>query len=77
MYDTLRRYVYWPTMVVDVYKHVEQCPACAKNRLSERRHTSTTGVVRIPFLCSNQIYSIAYMGRTNLDMPIFVASGYG
>jgi len=41
MYDTLRRYVYWPTMVVDVYKHVEQCPACAKNRLSERRNTST------------------------------------
>jgi len=41
MYDTLRRYVYWPTMVVDVYKHVKQCPACAKNSLSERRHTST------------------------------------
>ena len=40
MYDTLRRYVYWPTMVVHVYKHVEQCPACAKNRLSKRRHTS-------------------------------------
>jgi len=40
MYDTIRRYVYWFTMVVDVYKHVEQCPACAKNRLSERRHTS-------------------------------------
>jgi len=41
MHDTLRRCIYWPTMVVDVYKHVEQCPACAKNRLSERRHTST------------------------------------
>jgi len=41
MYDTLRRYVYWATMVLDVYKHVEQCPACLKNRLSERRHTST------------------------------------
>ena len=41
MYDTLRRYVYWHTKVVDVYKHVEQCPACAKNRLSERSHTST------------------------------------
>jgi len=41
MCDTLRWYFYWPTMVVDVYKHVEQCPACAKNRLSERRHTST------------------------------------
>jgi len=39
MYDTLRRYVYWPTMVVHVYKHVEQCPTCAKNRLSERKHT--------------------------------------
>jgi len=41
MNETLRRYVYWPIMVVDVYKDVEQCPACAKNRLSERRHTST------------------------------------
>ena len=41
MYDTLRRYVYWDTMVLDVYKHVEQCPACLKYRLSERRHTST------------------------------------
>jgi len=38
IYNTLRRYVYWPTMVVDVYKHVEQSPACAKNRLSERKH---------------------------------------
>jgi len=41
MYDTLRRYVHWPIMVVDVYQHVEQCPACAKIRLSEMRHTST------------------------------------
>ena len=41
MYGTLRRYAYWPTVVLDVYEHVEQCPACAKNRLSERRHTST------------------------------------
>jgi len=40
MYNTLRRYVYWPTMVVDVYKNVEQCPACAKTRLSERERTT-------------------------------------
>jgi len=40
MYNTLRRYMNWPTMVVDVYKHVEQCPACAKNSLSERKHTT-------------------------------------
>jgi len=40
MYNTLRRYVYWPKMVADVYKHVDQCPACAKNRLSERKHTT-------------------------------------
>jgi len=39
IYDTLRRYVYWPTMVVVVKEHVEQCPACAKNCLSERTHT--------------------------------------
>jgi len=41
MYDTLRRYVYRHSKVVDVYKHVEQCPACAKNHLSKRSHTST------------------------------------
>jgi len=41
MYDTVRRYIYWPTMVLDVYKHVAQFATCAKNRLSERRHTST------------------------------------
>jgi len=40
IYNTLRRYVYWPSMVVDVYKNVKQCPACAKNRLSERKHTT-------------------------------------
>ena len=40
MYNTLRRYVYWPTMVVYVQKNMEQCPACAKNRLSERKHTT-------------------------------------
>ena len=40
MYNTIRRCVYWPTMVVDVYKHVEQCPACARNRLSDRKHTT-------------------------------------
>jgi len=28
-------------MVVDVYKHVELCFACAENRLSERRQKST------------------------------------
>jgi len=41
MYGTLLRYVNWPTMVLDIFQHGEQCLACAKNRLSERRHTST------------------------------------
>jgi len=27
-------------MDVDVFKRVEQCPACAKNRLSEKKHTT-------------------------------------
>jgi len=40
MYNTLLRYVYWPMMVVDVYKHVEQCPTCATDCLSERKHAT-------------------------------------
>jgi len=35
-------------MVVDIYKHVEQCPACCKNRLFERRHTSTMKLFPAP-----------------------------
>ena len=41
MFDTLRLYVHWHTMIADVYKHVEQCHACSTNLLSEWRHTST------------------------------------
>jgi len=41
MYDTLRQKKKRPTMVEDVYKHVEHCPACTKYRVSERRHTYT------------------------------------
>ena len=33
--------MYWPTMVVDVYAHVAKCHPCAKNRLQERKHTSS------------------------------------
>lgn len=40
MYSTLRRGVYWPTMVADVYGHVSRCTGCARNRLDERKHTS-------------------------------------
>ena len=40
MDDTLRQYFYWRTMVVDVYKHLAQSHACAKNRVSGRGHTS-------------------------------------
>jgi len=60
MYNTLRGYVYWPTMVVDVYQHVEQCPACAKNRLSERRHTST--MRRLPALEPFSGLAMAFLG---------------
>jgi len=40
MSNTFCLYVYWLKMVVDVYKHVEHCPACAKNRISERKQTT-------------------------------------
>ena len=39
-YDTLLRFLEFPAMVVHIYKHMEQCPACAKNCRSERKHTS-------------------------------------
>ena len=27
-----------------MYKRVEQCPACAKNRLSEKKHTTVMNI---------------------------------
>jgi len=41
MYDTLPRHVHWPEMVADIHKYMELLPACAKCRLSERKHNST------------------------------------
>lgn len=41
MYSTLRRGVYWPAMVADVYGHVARCTGCSRSHLDERKHTST------------------------------------
>ena len=38
MYQTLRRTFYWPSMALDVFHTVRQCSACAKERVSLRRH---------------------------------------
>jgi transposase InsO family protein len=40
MFQTMRRSFYWPHMAEDVYETVRQCDACARNRISERRHTN-------------------------------------
>jgi transposase InsO family protein len=40
MFRTMRRSFYWPHMAEDVYETVRQCEACARNRISERRHTN-------------------------------------
>jgi Integrase zinc binding domain/Integrase core domain len=40
MFRTMRRSFYWPLMVEDVYETVRKCDACARNRISERRHTT-------------------------------------
>ena len=39
MYQTLRRTFYWPSMALDVFNTVRQCSACAKERLSLRKHS--------------------------------------
>jgi transposase InsO family protein len=40
MFRNMRRSLYWPHMAEDVYETVRQCYACARNRISERRHTT-------------------------------------
>jgi RNase H-like domain found in reverse transcriptase/Reverse transcriptase (RNA-dependent DNA polymerase)/Integrase zinc binding domain/Chromo (CHRromatin Organisation MOdifier) domain/Integrase core domain len=40
MFQTIRRTFFWPKMVEDVYETVRQCDACARNRISERKHTN-------------------------------------
>ena len=37
MYATLRRFLYWPSMAVDVYVVPRNCVSCAKNRISLRK----------------------------------------
>ena len=38
MYATLQRFLYWPSMAVDVYAVPRNCASCAKNRISLRKH---------------------------------------
>jgi Integrase zinc binding domain len=40
MFRTMRRSFSWQHMAEDVYETVRQCDACARNRISERRHTN-------------------------------------
>jgi hypothetical protein len=40
MFWTMRRSFYWPQMAEDVYESVRKCDFCARNRISERRHTN-------------------------------------
>jgi transposase InsO family protein len=40
MFRNMRRSFYWPHMEEDVYETVRQCDACARYRISERRHTN-------------------------------------
>lgn len=40
MYASIRRTFYRPSMVVDVYAFVANCPACAKGKVQGRRRTN-------------------------------------
>ena len=39
MYTSMRRWLYWESMVVDVYAFVANCVQCARNRIGKRRKT--------------------------------------
>ena len=38
LYQTMRRAFYWPSMTVDIHHLVENCVACAKNRMKEQKN---------------------------------------
>jgi Integrase core domain/Integrase zinc binding domain len=40
MFQTIQRTIFWPKMVEDIYETVRQCDACARNCISERKHTN-------------------------------------
>jgi Integrase zinc binding domain len=40
MFQTIRRTFFWPKIVEDIYETARQCDACARNRISERKHTN-------------------------------------
>jgi len=40
MYTSMRRWLYWESIVVDVYAFVANCTQCARNRVSKRRKTN-------------------------------------
>jgi len=40
MYTTMRQWLYWESMVVDVYAFVANCTQCARNRVGKRRKTN-------------------------------------
>jgi hypothetical protein len=46
MFRNMRRSFYWPHMAEDVYETVRQCDDCARNRISERRHTTSYNYIQ-------------------------------
>ena len=38
LYQTMRRGFYWPLMTVDIHHLVENCSACARNRMKEQKN---------------------------------------
>jgi Integrase zinc binding domain len=45
MFRTMMRSFYWPHMAEDVYETVRKCDACARNRISKRRHTTVLQLI--------------------------------
>jgi len=41
MYTSMRRWIYWESIVVDVYAFVDNCVQCARSRAGKRRRTNS------------------------------------
>jgi hypothetical protein len=63
MVQSLRRRYFWTSMVADVAKTVENCTACAKSRIHERKRTSFLKRCGIPDRRQSKLRKIHVFAR--------------
>ena len=61
LYQTIRRYMYWPASAVDCYATVRRCPTCARNRIKLRKNV--TELQLFPAEAPLELVSIDVLGE--------------